>query len=134
MEKVDILHTVSSINKLSTSGQHTSELMYGFEESQPTRRLELTTHKTEKGTIFVKIKLTDLFGFAGQEKVTFGLGYTLSLKRNNNNEPNIRAAGVDAAKIVTKDISWYIPHYTPSLENQQIMIDHLLNKVPTELF
>ena len=29
----------------------------------------------------------------------------------------IRTAGVDAAKIVMKDISWHIPHFTPSLEN-----------------
>ena len=78
LEKVDNLHTVSLLNKLLTSQQQTSELMYGFEESQATRRLELTTNKTEKGTFFVNIKLIDLFGFADQEKVTYGLGYTLS--------------------------------------------------------
>ena len=39
-----------------------------------------------------------------------------------------------AAKIVIKDIGWYIPHFTPSSENQQIMMDQLLNKDPTELY
>ena len=131
LEKADDLHTVSLMNKLLTSGQQTSELMYGFEESQATRRLELTTNKTEKGTFFVNIKLIDLFGFADQEKVTHGLGYTLTLNRNNN-DPNIRDNGVDAAKIAIKDIGWYIPHYTPSLENQQTMMDQLLNIDPTE--
>ena len=116
------------MNKLLTSGQQTSELMYGFEESQAIRRLQLTTNKTEKGTFFVNIKLTDLLGFADQEEVTYGLGYTLTLKRNNNNDPIIRTAGVDAAKIVIKGIGWYIPHYTPSLENQQITMDQFLNK------
>ena len=53
LEKVDKLHTVKLTNKLLTSGQQTSELMYGFEESQATRRLELTTYKTEKGTFFI---------------------------------------------------------------------------------
>ena len=70
--------------------------MYGFEESQATRRQELTTNKTEKGTFFVRIKLKDLFGFADQENITYGLGYTLTLKRNNNNDPIIRDNGVDA--------------------------------------
>ena len=134
LEKVDNLHTVSLMNKLLTSNQQTSELLYGFEESQGTRRQELTNNKTEKGTFFVNIMLTDLFGFADQEKVIYGLGYTITLKRNNNNDPIIRGNGVDAAKIFIKDIGWYVPHYTPSLENQQIMIDQLLYKDPTELY
>ena len=55
LEKIDNSHTVSLRNKLLTSGQQTSELMYGFEESQATRRLELTSNKTEKETFFVNI-------------------------------------------------------------------------------
>ena len=30
-----------------------------------------------------------------------------------------------------KEIGWFIPHFAPSLENQQIMMDQLLNKDPT---
>ena len=75
-----------------------------------------------------------MFGFADQEKITYGLGYTLTLKRNNNNDAILRGKGVDAAKIDIKDISWYIPHYVPSLENQQLVMDQLLNKAQTELF
>ena len=122
------------MHKLLPSQQQTSELMYGFEESVTIRRQELTNNKTEKGTFFVNIKLIDLFGFADQEKVTYGLGYTLTLKRNNDNDPIIRGNGVDAAKIDIKDIGWFIPHFTPSLENQQIMMGQLLNKDPTELY
>ena len=62
------------------------------------------------------------------------MGYTLNLKRNKNNDVIIRNNAVDAAKVVIKDIGWYIPHYTPSLENQQIVMDQLLNKDPTELY
>ena len=133
-EKVDNLHPISLIYKLLTSNQQTSQLMYGFEESQATRRQELTNNKTEKGTFFVRIKLKDLFGFADQEKITYGLGYSLTLKRNNNNDPIIRDNGVDAAKINIKDISWHIPHYTPSMENQQLVMDQILDKDPTELY
>ena len=74
-----------------------------------------------------------MFGFADQEKKSYGSGYTLTLKRNTNNDMILRGAGVDAAKVVVKDISWYIPHYVPNLENQQLVMDQILNKDPTEL-
>ena len=133
LEKVDNLHAVSLIHKLLTSTKSTSQLMYGFEEDTTIRRQELTNNKNEKGTFFVRIKLKDLFGFADQEKITYGLGYTLTLKRNTNNDAILRGAGVDAAKVVIKDIGWYIPHYVPSLENQQLVMDQILDKDPTEL-
>ena len=81
----------------------------------------------------MRIKLKDLFGFADQEKITHGLGYTLTLKRNTNNDAILRSVGVDAAKVVIKDIGWYIPHYVPSIENQQLVMYQILNKDPTEL-
>ena len=133
LEKVDNLHLLSLMYKLLTSTKSTSQLMYGFEEDTTIRRQELTNNKNEKGTFFVRIKLKDLFGFADQEKITYGLGYTLTLKRNTNNDAILRSAGVDAAKVVIKDIGWYIPHYVPSLENQQLVMDQILNKDPTEL-
>ena len=67
-KKVYNLHIISIMHKLLTSCQQTSELMNGFEESQETTRLELTTNNTEIGTFFVNIKLTELFGFADQKK------------------------------------------------------------------
>ena len=79
LEKVDNLHPICFMYKLLTSSQQTSQLMYGFEESTAIRRQELTNHKTEKGTFFVRIKLKDLFGFPDQEKITYGLAYSLTL-------------------------------------------------------
>ena len=73
-------------------------------------------------------------GLLIKKKVIYGLGYTLTLKQNNNTDTIILNNGVDAAKIVTKDTGWYIPHFTPSLDNQQIMMDQLLNKDSTELY
>ena len=81
----------------------------------------------------MRIELKDLFGFADQEKITYGLGYPITLKRKNNNHPIIRTAGADVAKVVVKDISWYTPHYVPNLENQQLVLNQRLNKNPTEL-
>ena len=68
------------------------------------------------------------------EKITYGLGYTLTLKRNSSDDAILRGNAVDAAKVVVKDISWYIPHYVPNLENQQLVMDQILNKDPTELY
>ena len=107
LEKVDNLHPISLKYKLLTSTQQISQLMYGFEESTAIRRQELTNNETEKGTFFVRIKLKDLFEFADQEKVTYGLVYTLTLKRNNsNNDAILRGNAVDAAKVVVKIIKW----------------------------
>ena len=134
VEKLDNLHPIFLMYELLTSTQQTSQLMDGFEESVTIRRHELTNHKTEKRTFFVRIKLKDLFGFADQEKITYGLGYTLTLKRNNNNDAIFRTAAVDAAKVVVKHISWYIPHYVPSIENQHLVLNQIINKDPTELY
>ena len=134
LEKNDNLHPICLMYKLLTSSQQTSPLMYGFEESTIIRRQELTNNKAEKGTFFVRINLKDLFGFADQEKIYHGLGYTLTLKRNSSIDVVFRTNGVDAAKVVVKDISWYIPHYVLSLENQQLVLNRILNKNTTELF
>ena len=133
LEKVDNLHLISLMYKLLTSTSQTSQLLYGFEESTIIRRQELTNNKNEKGTFLVRINLKDLFGFADQEKITYGLGYTLTLKRNTKNDAILRSVRVDAAKVVIKDIGWYIPHYVPSIESQQLVMDQILNKDPTEL-
>ena len=122
LEKVDNLHPISLMYKCLTSGSQTSQLLYGFEESTTIRRQELTNNKNEKGTFFVRIKLKDLFGFADQEKITYGLGYTLTLKRNNNNDAIIRTAGVDASKVDVKDISWYIPHLHPVFKTNNLSL------------
>ena len=53
LEKVNNLHTINLIHKLLSSASGTSELVYGFEESETKRREELTNNSTEKGTFFV---------------------------------------------------------------------------------
>ena len=103
LEKVDNLHPICLMYKLLTSSQQTSQLIYGFEESTEERSEDKNNNTTEKGTFFVRIKLNDLFGFADQEKITYGLGYTLTLKRNSSNGVAFCTAAVNAAKVVVKD-------------------------------
>ena len=57
----------------------------------------------------MRTELEHLFGFADQENIAYGLGYTLTLKRNNN-DPIIRDNAVDAAKTGINYIGRYIPH------------------------
>ena len=62
------------------------------------------------------------------------MGYTFTLKRNSSNDVVFRTNGVDVAKVVVKDIAWCIPHYVPNLENQQLVLNQMLTKDPTELY
>ena len=68
--KVEKLHVVSLLNLHLTSPMICNELMFEFELSEPTRRLEITNYKTDKGTDFVRTRSTNIFGFADQETIT----------------------------------------------------------------
>ena len=55
--------------------------------------------------LFSENKTKRLVWISDQENQTYELGYTLTLKRNNNNDAIFPTAAVDAAKVVVKDIS-----------------------------
>ena len=115
------------MHKLLTSQRQTREMMYGFEESATIGRQQLTNHKTEKGAFFCEHQANCFIWVADQEKVTNVLGCTLTSKRYDVDDPIMRNNGVDAVKIVEKDFGWYLPQFTPSLENKQFMMDQLLS-------
>ena len=50
LEKDDNLHAMSIMSSFSASNQQTCEFLFGFEESENTRREELANNRTEKGT------------------------------------------------------------------------------------
>ena len=56
------------------------------------------------------------------------------MKRNIKNHPIIRANAVGAAKIDIKDIGWFIPHYIPNMENQQLVMEQIPDKLVIKLF
>ena len=136
LEKVENLHTASLMYKLLSSCHDTNEPLYGFDSNINRRRQELTNNKEagEKGTFYSRIRLIDIFGFADQDKITYGLGYNLTLKRNNNNDVVHRIAARANAKIVIKDIAWYVEKFTPNIDNQQLVASQLLDEIPTELY
>ena len=82
---------------------------------------------TEKNHL--KILLKDVFGFAEcQEKATYGLGYKLTLRRNKDDSVIDKAGGIADAKIRIDHIHWYVPHDTPSIQQQSILSNRILKK------
>ena len=85
--------------------------------------------------------LKDVFGFAEhQDNCTFGLIYKLTLQKNSDNhvlshpaKANDAANVALAGRVFIDDISWYVPHYTPSLSNQKLLLGHIVSKAPTEM-
>ena len=78
--------------------------------------------------------LKDIFGFAEcQEKATFGWGYKLTLTRNKGESVIDKADGIAGARIKIDHIHWYVPHYTPSIQQQSILSKQISSKTPTEL-
>ena len=77
--------------------------------------------------------MRDLFGFVNDlEKIIYGLGFELILKRNNNDtalyriNANLGAVANDA-NIEIRDISWCVPSIDPSIDNR-IIVQKGLNK------
>ena len=88
----------------------------------------------ELGHMYMMIKMCDLFGFVNDlEKIIYGLGFKLKLKRNNNDRALFRVnAGADAVgndgNIDIRDISWCVPSIDPSNDNRIIVQKGLSKK------
>ena len=134
LEDISHAHLVSLMYKLITSSKDSNDLSIGFDYSRNRRRDELALNKNIKGKYHVKIMLKDVFGFAEhQEKATYGLGYKLTLTRNKDDAVIDKAGGIADAGIRIDHIHWYIPHYTPSIQQQSTLSKQTLSKTTTEL-
>ena len=80
------------------------------------------------------IKMSDLFGFINDlEKIIYGLGFKLLLKRNNNDRAlygvNANPGAVaNDGNIEIRDISWCVPSIDPSNDNRIIVQEGLSKK------
>ena len=117
LEDISHAHFVSLMYKLLTSSKGCDDLSIGFDRNRDRRKQELTNNKNIKGKYHDRIYLRDIQGFAEhQETATYGLGYKLKLTRDTD-EAALQKANVTAkAKIRINSLEWYVPHYTPSLE------------------
>ena len=68
-----------------------------------------------------------------KKKGTYGLGYKLTPIRNKDDVVIEKTGGIADARIRIDHIHWYVPHYTPSIQQQSILSNQILKKMPTEL-
>ena len=107
----------------------------GFDRDRNRRKRELTNNKNIKGKFHLRIHLRDIFGFAEhQEKGTYGLGYKLTLTRNTDNAVLNKDNSVNNAKFKINALKWYVPHYTPSMDQQYILFKQIKHQTPTQLY
>ena len=134
MENIDHAHIVCLIYKLLSSSRDSDDLSIGFRRSRDMRKRELNNKKTQKGKYHLRIYLKDVFGFAEHQQVgTFGLGYKLTLTKNTDNAVLNKDNATNNAKIVINSIEWYVPHYVPSLEENNKLQIQIKQKTPTNL-
>ena len=134
LENIDHAHIVSLMYKLLSSSKGSDDLSIGFDRDRGRRQREMTNNKTQKGKCHVRFYLKDVFGFAEyQEKATYGLGYKLTLTRNTDNAVLNKDNANNNGKIKINAIEWYVPHYTPSMQQQSILSKQILSKTPTEI-
>ena len=87
-----------------------------------------------KGNYHVRIRLKDVFGFAEhQEKPTYGLGYKLTLTRSKDDADLEKASRIADARIKIDNIHWYVPQYTPSIQQQGLLSERIISKILKEL-
>ena len=134
LENIDHAHIVSLMYKLLSSSKGSDDLSIGFDRDRTRRRNELTNNKNIKGKYHIRIYLKDVFGFAEhQEKGTYGLGYKLTLTRNTDNAVLNKGNAINNGKVKINGLEWYVPHYTPSVQQQSILSKQILNKTPTQI-
>ena len=133
IEYIDHCHPNLLMYKLLTSTD--DEYESGFVRNQRNRDSQLKGDHiaAERGHMYKIVQMSDLFGFVNDlEKIIYGLGFKLILKRNNNDRALYRInGGADAVandgNIEIRDISWCVPGIDPSNDNR-IIVQKGLNK------
>ena len=126
LENIDHAHIVSLMYMLLSSSRDSDDLSIGFDRSRDKRKRELLNSKTQKGKFHLRIYLRGVFGFAEyQETGTFGLSYRLIVTRNTDNAVLNKNDATNNAKIKVNGIERYVPHYVPSLEKYNKLMNQL---------
>ena len=133
IENIDHCHpNLLMYNLLTSIGD---EYESGFVKNQGNRDSQLKGDHiaAQRGHMYMMIKMSDLFGFVYDlEKIIYGLGFKLILKRKNNDRALYRVSANPGAvandgNIEIRDISWCVPSKDPSNDNR-IFVQKGLNK------
>ena len=134
LEEISHAHIVSLMYKLLTSCKDGDDLSIGFDRNRDKRKRALTNNKNIKGRCHIRIYLKDIFGFAEhQEKGTYGLGYKLTLTRNTDNAVLNKDNAVVVGRVKINSLDWYVPHYTPNLEEYTKLMTQIKKNTSTLL-
>ena len=134
LEEISHAHIVSLMYKLLTSSKDSDDLSIGFDHNRGRRKNELTNNKSIKGKYHIRIYLIDIFGFAEhQEKGTYGLGYKLTLTRNTDNSVLNKDNAVVNGRVKINSLDWYVPLYSPNLEEYNKLMTQIKKNTPTQL-
>ena len=133
IEHIDHCHPNLLMYKLLTSIG--DEYESGFVRNQGKRDSQLKGDHiaAQRDHMYMMIKMSDLFGFVNDlEKILYGLGFKLTLKRNNNERAlfrvNVNSGAVaNDGNIEIRDISWCLPSFVPSNDNR-IIVQKVLSK------
>ena len=133
IEHIDHCHSNLLMYKLLTSTN--DEYESGFVKNQGNRDSQLKGDyiAAQRGHMYLMIKMSIPFGFVNAlEKIIYGLGFKLILKRNNNDRALFRGNAKPGAiandgNIDIRDISWCVPSIDPSNDNR-IIVQQGLNK------
>ena len=134
IEYIDHCHPNLLMYKLLTSTD--DEYQSGFVRNQGNRDSQLKGDHiaAQRGHMYMMIKMSDLFGFVNDlEKIIYGLGFKLILKRNNNDRALYRnndnpGAVANDGNIDIRDISWCEPSIDPRNDNRIIVQKGLSKK------
>ena len=134
IEYIDHCHPNLLMYKLLTSIG--DEYESGFVRNQGNRDSQLKGGHlaAERGHMYMTIKMSDLIGFVNDlEKIIYGLGFKLILKRNNNDRALFRnnanpGAVANDANIEIRDMSWCVPSIDPCNDNRIIVQKGLSKK------
>ena len=134
IEYIDHCHPNLLMYKLLTSTD--DEYESGFVRNQGNRDSQLKGDHVaaQRGHMYMMIKMSDLFGFVNDlEKIIYGLGFKLILKRNNNDRALFRVnanpgAIANDGNIDIRDISGRVLSIDPSNDNRIIVLKGLNKK------
>ena len=127
IEFIDHCHHNLLIYKLLTSTDDEYESDVVRNQCNSDSQLKGDHIGAERGHMYMMVKMSDLFGFVDDlEKIIYGLGFKLILKRNNNDRALFRF-NADPGRVANdgnidiRDISWCVPGIDPSNANRIIV-------------
>ena len=126
IEYIDIDHCHPNLlmYKLLTSIGDENESSFVRNQGNRDSQLQGDHIAAKRGHMYMMIKMSDLFDFVNDlEKIIYGLGFKLILKRNNNDRALFRVnanpgAVANDGNIETRDISWCVPSIDLSNDNR----------------